>query len=154
MLTNRHGIEKELLLRFEEQKRFGLPFGLLFMDVDHFKDFNDRHGHDAGDRVLKLVADTLSRSARPFDVFGRWGGEEFVGIMRNVSWRQLEMIGERIRRLVYTSSLLLDNVRLHVSISMGATLVRDDDTLESVVKRADTLMYRSKQAGRNRLTVG
>jgi diguanylate cyclase (GGDEF)-like protein/PAS domain S-box-containing protein len=153
-LANRHCIEKELLVRFEEQKRFGIPFGVLFIDIDHFKQFNDRYGHDAGDRVLKFVSGTLSNNSRPFDVFGRWGGEEFIGIMRNVTLDQLEHLGSRIRILVNSSYIVLENDMLHVSISIGATLVRDNDTIETLIKRADTLLYESKRAGRNRLTIG
>jgi PAS domain S-box-containing protein len=79
-LANRHCIENELLARFEEARRFGWMSGLLMMDIDHFKKFNDVYGHDVGDRVLKFVADTLVKNARPFDVIGRWGGEEFIGL--------------------------------------------------------------------------
>jgi len=153
-LANRHYIESELLVRIEEQRRFNIPFGILFIDIDHFKKFNDTYGHDFGDRVLKFVAETLSKNSRPFDVFGRWGGEEFTGIMRNVSLQQLEQLGNRALALVDSSYILLENAKLQVSISIGATLVRDSDTLPTLLKRADTLLYESKRAGRNRLTIG
>ena len=153
-LANRHYIESELLVRIEEQRRFNIPFGILFIDIDHFKKFNDTYGHDIGDRVLKFVAATLSKNSRPFDVYGRWGGEEFIGIMRNVSLTQLEQLGNRTRALVDSSYILLENAKLQVSISIGATLVRDSDTLPALIKRADTLLYESKRAGRNRLTIG
>ena len=153
-LANRNYIEKELSVRFEETKRLGVPFGILFMDIDHFKKFNDTYGHDFGDRVLKFVADTLVRNSRPFDEIGRWGGDEFIGIMRNVGRRQIEYIGNRLRMLVEASYIQIANNKLYVSISIGATLVRDTDSLESLIKRADTLLYESKWAGRNRLTMG
>lgn len=153
-LANRHYIEKELFVRFEETKRFGVPFGILFMDIDYFKQFNDTYGHDVGDRVLKFVADTLVRNSRPFDVIGRWGGDEFIGIMRKVSGRQLAYLGNRLRTLVEASYIQTENEKLHVSISIGATLVCDNDDMDTLVKRADTLLYESKRAGRNRLTMG
>jgi len=153
-LANRNCIEKEILMRLEEKKRFGLPFGLLFMDIDHFKRFNDTYGHDVGDRVLRFVADTLVKNSRPFDMIGRWGGEEFIGIMRNVTSQQLGDLGNRLRVLVESAYLSLQDERLHISISIGATLVQRDDTMDSLIKRADTLLYESKRAGRNRLTVG
>jgi len=153
-LANRNCIEKEILMRLEEKKRFGLPFGLLFMDIDHFKRFNDTYGHDVGDRVLRFVADTLVKNSRPFDMIGRWGGEEFIGIMRNVTSPQLGDLGNRLLVLVESAYLSLQDERLHISISIGATLVQRDDTMDSLIKRADSLLYESKRAGRNRLTVG
>ncbi len=153
-LANRHYLEKELMVRFEEHKRMGIPFGVLFMDIDHFKKFNDTYGHDVGDLVLKFVANTLNKNLRPFDVMGRWGGEEFIGIMRNVTGQTLEQLGDRLRVLVDDSYLMRQDDKLKVTISIGATVTRSDDTLESLIKRADTLLYKSKAAGRNRLTLG
>ena len=153
-IANRRYIEKELSIHLSEEKRFQIPFGILFMDIDHFKKFNDTYGHDVGDQVLKFVANTLLKNSRPFDVMGRWGGEEFVGILRNVGREQLEELGNRLRMLVESSYIASQDKTLHVTISMGATLMRHDDTLESLIKRADTLLYDSKSAGRNRLTLG
>ncbi|MDO9068335.1 MAG: sensor domain-containing diguanylate cyclase [Deltaproteobacteria bacterium] len=152
-LANRNYIEKEIQSRFEEKKRFNIPFGILFMDIDHFKNVNDSYGHDIGDEVLKFVSNTFVTNSRPFDSYGRWGGEEFIGIIRNVTCEGLEQIGNRLRLLVESSYILHENKQLHVTISIGATLVHDDDTIESLVKRADILLYKSKAAGRNRLTI-
>ena len=152
-LANRHCIEKEMFTRFEEEKRFGVSFGVLFMDIDYFKKFNDTYGHDVGDRVLKYVAETLVKNARPFDLIGRWGGEEFIGIIRNVDRQQLSDLGNRMRMLVEQSYVLLNEDKLQVTISMGATLMRSDDDADALIKRADALLYESKQAGRNRLTL-
>jgi len=153
-LPNRNYINKEFHVRFEEHTRLGVPFGILFMDIDHFKGFNDTYGHDVGDRVLKFVADTLIQNSRPFDIIGRWGGEEFIGIMRNITPQQLEHLGNRLRVLVENSYLSLKKDKLHITISIGATLVRDDDDMDTLIKRADSLLYQSKSAGRNRLTMG
>lgn len=153
-LANRHYIEKDIAVCFEEKKRIGFHFGILFMDIDYFKKFNDTYGHDVGDLVLKCVADTLVKNARPFDLIGRWGGEEFIGIVRNVSRQQLEDIGNRLRILVESSYIQVGGHNLHVSISIGATLVCSDDTMDTVIKRADTCMYESKRLGRNCLTFG
>lgn len=153
-LANRNYIERELQSRFEEKRRLKVPFGVLFMDIDHFKNFNDTYGHDVGDDVLKFVAGTFSANVRPFDLYGRWGGEEFIGIVRNVDAKELQAIGNRIRMLIENAYLLHDGKKLHVTISVGATLVEGGDTVESLIKRADTLLYQSKEAGRNRLTLG
>ena len=153
-LANRNFIEKELQSRFEEKKRLNVPFGILFMDIDHFKNVNDTYGHDVGDEVLKFVAGTFSANVRPFDLYGRWGGEEFIGIVRNVNEKELQVIGDRIRMLVAKAYLFHEGKKLQVTISVGATRVKKEDTVESLIKRADTLLYKSKQAGRNRLTLG
>ncbi len=153
-LANRHGIEKGLVGCFEEGKRFGMSFGILFMDIDYFKKVNDTYGHDVGDRVLKYVAETLVKSARPFDLIGRWGGEEFIAIIRNVSGESIEEIGNRMRRLVEESYLMLSQTKLQVTLSLGATYMRADDTVDTLIKRADRLLYQSKENGRNRMTTG
>ena len=153
-LANRNYIEKELNSCFEEKKRFDLPFGVIFLDIDHFKMFNDTYGHDVGDKVLKFVSDTLAHSARPFDLFGRWGGEEFIGIVRNIQESNLHGVAERIRLLISTSYISYDNKKLYVTVSLGATMVTNDDTIDSIIKRSDTLLYQSKKNGRNCTTLG
>lgn len=153
-LANRNQIETELQMRFEEKKRYHVPFGILFMDIDHFKQFNDTYGHAVGDEVLKYVAKTLIKNSRPFDFYGRWGGEEFLGIIRNITGRDLENLGNRLRLLVEASYLAQGEERLHVTISIGATLVKEGDTSDTLMKRADSLLYQSKNSGRNRLTKG
>lgn len=153
-LANRNYVEREIQNRFEEKKRFNVPFGILFMDIDHFKKFNDRYGHDVGDDVLKFVAKTFIANARPFDLFGRWGGEEFLGIIRNINSKDLELLGNKLRSLIENSYIMSENEKLRVTISIGATPVDENDTIDSLIKRADILLYKSKTEGRNRLTLG
>jgi diguanylate cyclase (GGDEF)-like protein/PAS domain S-box-containing protein len=153
-LANRHYLERELESHLEELSRYGVAFGVIFMDIDNFKAVNDTYGHDVGDRVLQFVARTLQANSRPFDLYGRWGGEEFVGLARSVEMTDLKQIGQRLRRLVEKSFLMVEGQRLHVTISLGATLACEKDTLASLMQRADMLMYRSKREGRNRLTLG
>ncbi|MGD9365723.1 MAG: diguanylate cyclase [Desulfobacteraceae bacterium] len=153
-LANRNYIEKELQARFDEIKRYQVPFGILFMDIDHFKSFNDTYGHHVGDEVLKFVAGTFVANARPFDLFGRWGGEEFIGIIRNIRAEDLNRLGNRLRLLIENSYILHKDEKLNVTISIGATLVKENDTIESLTKRADAFLYESKAKGRNCLTMG
>lgn len=153
-LANRTYLLREIEARFEEMRRYGIPFGLLFMDIDFFKRFNDTYGHDVGDAVLKLVANTFVANSRAFDVYGRWGGEEFVGVIRSIDAEDLAALGNRMRVLINQSFLMHDEARLGVSISLGATVAHPDDTAESLIKRADQLLYQSKKEGRNRLTLG
>ena len=153
-LANRNFIENEIKSRFEEQKRFNVPFGILFIDIDHFKKFNDTYGHDVGDEVLKFVANTFVNNARPFDLYGRWGGEEFLGIVRNINDKDLEHLGDKLRILVEKSYIMHENKKLNVTISIGATLVKEGDRVAGLIKRADMLLYKSKKNGRNQLTIG
>lgn len=150
-LANRHYLDIELEARFAEMKRYGLVFGILMMDIDHFKRFNDTYGHDAGDAVLKTVAKTMMDNARPFDIFGRWGGEEFIGIIRNVDISELIKAGERIRVLIQNSRVQIDKGPLNVTASIGATIA-GSDTIQSLIQRADRLLYISKEKGRNCLS--
>lgn len=152
-LANRKYLTKELQSRVEEEKLLDAPFGVLFMDVDFFKEFNAAHGHEAGDKVLKCVATTLAANMRPFDMYGRWSGEEFIGIIRDCNAAELEEVGSRIRLLVENACIRQNGAELRTTFSMGATMFRDGDNVEGLVKRAATLMHDSKRAGGNRLTV-
>lgn len=152
-LANRRYIEQEIINRLSEMERFKVPFGLLFMDLDYFKSINDIYGHEAGDDVLRYVAKNFTANSRPFDLYGRWGGEEFVAIIRNVDATKLIGIAERVRRLIQESYIVRKEETIIVTISIGATLAEANDSLETVIKRADENMYRSKNEGRNRVTL-
>ncbi len=129
--------------------------GLLFLDIDNFKNVNDTFGHEVGDQVLRMVAATLRQNLRATDAVGRWGGEEFIVILHDIaSEAPLRAIAEKLCSLVETSRLDLDEVALSVTFSTGATLLRPEDTPETWVHRADQLMYKSKQSGGNRVSVG
>jgi diguanylate cyclase (GGDEF)-like protein/PAS domain S-box-containing protein len=126
--------------------------GFIFADVDHFKAINDNHGHSAGDQVLRMVGRSLATALRRGDVPIRWGGEEFVALLPGVNAAGLAAAAERVRTLVANSWLDHADTRLQVTVSVGATLARPGDSPEQLVERADRLMYRSKNAGRNRVT--
>jgi diguanylate cyclase (GGDEF)-like protein/PAS domain S-box-containing protein len=152
-LPNRRHLETQLHARLEELRRSGVGFGLLFIDIDHFKQVNDRFGHDAGDQALITVANTLSFSVRPFDLVCRWGGEEFAGIFPHTDAATLQGIAERLRVLVAHSRVNTGIEGLSVTVSVGGTLAKAEDSAAALVKRADTHMYASKAGGRNRVTV-
>lgn len=151
---NRRYTEINLEARFNEQRRYGWDFGVLFIDIDYFKNINDRYGHDVGDAVLRMVALTLAKNLRSFDFIGRWGGEEFLGIVVNIFGEQLHQVASKLRCLVESSSLTLEDQRVNVTVSIGAAMAEPEDSLESLIRRADKLMYQSKSEGRNRVTVG
>jgi len=153
---NRTYLERRLrglIAEYQGQERGA---GVAFVDIDHFKQVNDTYGHNIGDKVLKMVAATLRYSLRDNDVVGRWGGEEFLIILYDVdSLNSLRNICEKLRTLVQFSTIELEGKgAIGVTVSIGATLLQRNDTPETIVNRADGLMYRSKQSGRNRVTVG
>jgi len=150
ILPNRRWLDQQLESRMDEYRRYRWPFGVLMIDLDHFKRVNDDYGHDVGDLVLKVVAQSLSAGARLFDTVGRWGGEEFLGIVTNVEMERLLRIAERLRVLVVASELR-EPVRLSVTCSIGAAVVQSDDTLDELLRRADQALYRAKSEGRNRV---
>ena len=154
-VANKKFIQRELLNRFEEMKRYKMSFGILFMDIDHFKDFNDKYGNDAGDIVLRYVAKTVTSNSRPFDLYGRWGGEEFIGIIHNIAGNDLVTLGNRVRELIAKSYIVNNlNQTLQVTISIGATMANEEDTVDTLIQRADKHLFNSKAAGRNCLTFG
>ncbi|MEI6047090.1 MAG: GGDEF domain-containing protein, partial [Chloroflexota bacterium] len=146
---NRQYIEMKLQSCLSEFKMQLLPFGLLFIDIDHFKRVNDTYGHNTGDKVLKMVANTLSCNVRATDFLGRWGGEEFVALIPNLRENHLANIANKLRHLVAGSQLQVDQHEVRVTISIGATLAQGEDTAETLVGRADQLLYQSKSSGRN-----
>jgi diguanylate cyclase (GGDEF)-like protein/PAS domain S-box-containing protein len=129
--------------------------GLLFLDIDHFKMVNDNYGHGVGDQVLHMLAATLQNNIRKSDVIGRWGGEEFLAILYDVpTLKAVNAIADKLRMLIQYSRLDLDNASIAITMSIGGTLLKTGETLESFIHRADQLMYQSKEAGRNRVSVG
>ncbi|MEI6208036.1 MAG: sensor domain-containing diguanylate cyclase [Desulfuromonadales bacterium] len=149
-IANRRFVEISLAARLEELKRYGFSFGIMFVDVDNFKQINDTLGHQVGDRILKMISATSANSLRPFDLVGRWGGEEFIILLVNIQPETLFTLSERLRRLVENSQLILDSgEKVQVTVSIGATIARIQDTTDSLIARADKLMYRSKRGGRN-----
>lgn len=149
-IGNRRYAEIALQSRHGEMDRYGWNYGVLMIDIDHFKSFNDTHGHDVGDRVLKMVASTLASNVRAFDVVGRWGGEEFVAVIEKITPMELAHRAEILRQLVESSQLAVDGQPLSVTISLGAAIAKPNEPAEEVLKRADNHLYRSKSEGRNR----
>ena len=152
---NRRYLEDTLKDWTEEFHSNGWPFGVLFFDIDRFKTVNDRYGHATGDQVLAMVARTLQGNLRSWDAVGRWGGEEFLVLCRNVDAPTLREVAERLRLLVESSHCRgEDGGDVQVTVSAGGTMTGFEDTPELLVARADALMYRSKQDGRNRISFG
>lgn len=154
-IGNRRHLEGRLRAIIAEFQDGASHAGLLSIDVDHFKEFNDSYGHNTGDIVLRMVAQTMRHALRATDTTGRWGGEEFIAIVHDVRDEDdLRAAAEKVRALVEHSRLDINGQGLTVTVSIGGTMLLAGDTPDSFVGRADQLMYRSKQAGRNRVTIG
>lgn len=151
-IPNRRYTQLRVRQAIQETRQFGRSIGILMFDLDRFKDVNDTYGHDLGDAVLQTASKTLANGLRPRDFLGRWGGEEFLAIVLDVSKDQLATLADRSRILLEQSQTHANPSGIHVTVSIGATLVREADTQASVISRADELMYRSKSLGRNRVT--
>ena len=153
-LSNRRHVEVQFEAMASERDRLGLGIGVMMFDVDHFKKVNDVHGHAAGDAALVVVSETLTSNIRAFDLIGRWGGEEFVGLFRNVTFEAMAKLAERFRMLVGHSHVHFGGETFHVTVSVGATLSLPGESLAELLARVDALLYRSKIDGRNRVSLG
>lgn len=150
---NRRFLEIHILSRIEEIKKYRIPFGLLYIDVDNLKDVNDTYGKPAGDQILRTVAQTITNNIRFFDIVGRWNSDEFLVVVLNVDENKLDFVGNKIRLLVEKSHITLDMEQVRVTISIGATPAMRVDSLETLISRSESLMKRSKWLGRNTVTV-
>jgi diguanylate cyclase (GGDEF)-like protein/PAS domain S-box-containing protein len=146
---NRRYLKFQMDSLIREYLEFKVSFGVLFLDIDDFKKVNDTYGHNVGDDVLRMVSRTLKSNIRPNDIVGRWGGEEFLILLRNVNQLTLVKVAEKIRVLVEHSKMDSNTDFSHVTVSIGATLYHDGETSEEFIDRADKLMYLAKQRGKN-----
>jgi len=153
-LPNRRHFDLQLDRRLAELNRFGWPFGVLMIDLDHFKRINDEHGHNIGDQVLFMVARTLKANCRSLDTVARWGGEEFAAIIANVRQEELRRVAEKLRSMVEASMLRESPLGpVQVTVSIGCALVHPNETAAELMKRADDRLYDAKHTGRNRVAI-
>lgn len=149
-VPNRRATESTLNLHIDEFERDRQQFGIVFLDIDHFKYVNDNYGHNIGDEVLKMIAQTLNQAIRSIDFVGRWGGEEFIIILEDISDENFSTILDKLLMLVRESRLRIsDGEEIAVTASLGAAMVRKGDVMETLVARADENMYYVKQNGRD-----
>jgi len=148
-LANRRALETALESAVSRAKRHRFDLSVIFLDVDHFKQFNDRFGHKVGDEVLRVVARVLLSTVRAEDVAGRYGGEEFLVVLPDIDLAGSVTVAERIRTAVRALNLPLPPV----TISLGvATLEAQSSSVAALVAKADRALYVSKRSGRDRVT--
>jgi diguanylate cyclase (GGDEF)-like protein len=155
-IHNRRWLDETLhrMVRRHQQGHGDLSLALI--DIDHFKGFNDKYGHAAGDHVLTVVASTLANNLRPTDLVARFGGEEFVIIFPDTDIANAARASDRVREAVASQDVAMpDGTALpRVTISIGVAQLEADANVPDLLKTADFAMYRSKRGGRNRVTVG
>jgi two-component system, cell cycle response regulator len=150
-LLNRRSLQAEVSARCEARE----GFGVLFMDLDHFKSVNDRFGHEMGDRVLVAVAAVLKTALRPGDVVGRYGGEEFVAVVAGAGPESARLVAERLRRAI-EAMLPPKGGPAKLTISIGTTVYdprQQEERVEELLHRADMALYAAKRSGRNRVVL-
>lgn len=150
-LKNRRWLEIQLPRLIDRNNRSEIPLSIIMFDVDYFKKFNDRYGHSAGDDVLSTVSKFTVDSLRPTDLVARYGGEEFVVLLSGANAEQAWTVSERIRNFISERKVITGDGRVlpPVTISLGVAQAEPDDDTETLLKKADSAMYRAKSSGRN-----
>jgi diguanylate cyclase len=148
-LANRRAFDREMDTRLANFRRDNNGFCLALMDVDHFKRFNDTHGHQAGDEVLRGVAKVLRRSVREMDFVARYGGEEFAMICPGTALSEAKGLADRVRDEIDKARFRYNGTDLHVTASVGVTFSLGDEETTGMIQRADAALYAAKAGGRN-----
>ena len=153
-LYNRRGLFELGQREFERATRFKHPLAALFLDIDHFKLFNDRYSYAVGDQVLVLFANCVRANLRNFDLIGRYGGEEFVVLLPEADLPSASEVAERVRRSVETLQVKTELGETNITVSIGVYLkTADIPDLEALVDRAGQAVHEAKNLGRNRVFV-
>lgn len=150
-LANRRALIDALAAERQRVARGAAPFAVVLADVDHFKQVNDRHGHDSGDAVLRQVAATIRTVAREVDVAARWGGEEFLVLLPATSLADALAVAERMRAAVHAATIEANGQRLSVTASFGVGALRGGESADDCIRRADAALYVAKREGRDRV---
>jgi len=153
-LSNRKFFDDALAKAIAESRARNEQLSLMMTDIDHFKRFNDSYGHLTGDQVLRLVATSVRQNVKGQDIAARYGGEEFAIVLPNTVLRSAITVADHIRRAVMTKELMKRSTGEHlgrVTISVGVAMLRQNDTAQTLIERADTCLYAAKRVGRNRV---
>jgi diguanylate cyclase (GGDEF)-like protein/PAS domain S-box-containing protein len=148
-VANRRYIDLKVQQAIQEVELFNRPYGLILLDINDFKTVNDTLGHAAGDAVLKAICGTLLRCLRPCDVLGRWGGDEFVILARDVTPDSLEQLAHRCCQVIAETSIPVADCHVKLSVSLGPILLEQGESSSSAFTRADRLLYVNKCIARS-----
>lgn len=145
-------IESELHRQVKAWERHANDFSVLLLDIDHFKHVNDDHGHAVGDEVLRRLAAVARQTLRGSDLFGRWGGEEFIALLPDTPLSQAQEAAERLRQAIRGMDLRSESGQhFHITVSIGVAQLAPGETAELLAQRADQALYAAKHAGRDRV---
>jgi len=150
-IMNRRVFDIELKRDFVNAKRYNKSLSLITIDLDHFKEINDKHGHFFGDLVLKMFAKEVSSTLRQGDIFSRWGGDEFCVILHETSGKNAMKVAEKIRFAVKNIHVKTDSSPIYFTVSLGVTELHNEDSDPMVlIDRADKALYEAKEGGRDK----
>lgn len=152
-ICNRAALDDTLRREISHAERYSSTCALIMLDIDHFKDINDRYGHIIGDCALKVVANTAGRCIRDGDWLFRYGGEEFVILMHEASLEGARLLAERIRKNIADTPCHCSGLDINMTISAGISAYEENDSPLTLFSRADEAMYQAKQNGRNQTCV-
>lgn len=148
-IANRRGLDHELVRAFAIRRRTGMTFSMLFIDIDHFKRVNDKHGHMVGDQLLKSLSRRLVSTFRESDFVARFGGEEFVAILPQTTLEEACKAAERIRSIISSTTHSIGDLEICVTTSIGIKEVQLGETESELIQRADKALYAAKNGGRD-----
>ena len=150
-LNNRAAFDKTIEQEFELARRHNHTLSLMMLDIDHFKQINDNYGHIVGDAVLKSFSDCILECMRRSDTIFRYGGEEFSILLRNTHLSGAVLLAERMRKKIEEMEFNYNNINLTISVSIGVVEIQQGDDCTKLIERADALLYKAKEGGRNRV---
>ncbi len=152
-LYNSRHFYSQVELEIDRSTRYHHPLSLMLFDIDHFKKYNDTYGHLEGDKVLVRIGQTVKSCLRAMDTAYRYGGEEFTVILPETTGEEAFKVGERVRNTVEKEKFIPNSDIVSITISVGVTQYRYEESVKELVKRTDQAMYKSKENGRNKVSL-
>lgn len=150
-IANRRKIEEQLKQQLDVYETNSVPFGIMMVDVDHFKRFNDQYGHDFGDQVIIAVSHYIKENITNQGSVGRWGGEEFLIILKHADYEKVQQVAEDLRIGIAALTFVRGEINISATVSIGCSLSTDKTSTDQLIKHADLALYQAKEKGRNRV---
>ncbi len=150
-LVSKRALDDDLNRAEKSYQRYGIDYSIVFFDLDKFKMINDTYGHEAGDLILKQTGAILNQEKREVDIIGRYGGEEFLALLPNTPLSGAKVFANKVKKAIENFKFLYKGEKIAVTLSGGAVNRKDFEDQKSMIEEADALLYRAKEAGRNRI---